>query len=160
MVARKPLVLVNGRPAQMPAGDSLDAVVSEVDVWTMTNADATAHVIGTPVYISAAGSVRTARANAIGTTDVIAFCRESSIAASASGTYQTDGVLVATTAQWDAVAGTTGGLTAGATYFLSSAVAGRITATAPTNTGEFVLQVGKAIRPTELEITISIAIGL
>ena len=40
--------------------------------------------------------------------------------------------MVATTAQWDAVAGTTGGLAFGANYFLSAGTAGLLTATAPT----------------------------
>lgn len=43
------------------------------------------------------------------------------------------GPIVLSTAQWDAVAGTTGGLAAGTKYYLSSSVAGTITATAPAN---------------------------
>ena len=160
MALRKPLVMVNGDIKQIPSGDTLDAPVSEVDVVSLTNGGGSAAVIGTPVYISAANSFQNARANASGTCDVVGLVKDSSIAASASGSVQTDGVFTATTTEWDAVAGTTGGLTPGTTYFLSAATAGRITATAPTNSGEFVTRLGKAISTTSLELSIHPPIGL
>jgi hypothetical protein len=43
------------------------------------------------------------------------------------------GPIVLSTAQWDAVAGTTGGLTAGTKYYLSSSSAGTLTNVAPSN---------------------------
>ena len=160
MALRKPLVIIDGVTQQIPSGDTLDAAASEVDVISLTNAGGSSAPIGTPVYISAADSFQNARANASGTCDVTGLVRATSIAASASGNVQTDGVLTATTAQWDAVAGTTGGLTAGATYFLSAATAGQITAAAPTTSGQFVTRIGKAISPTSLEISMQPPIGL
>lgn len=153
MPARKPLVIISGLVQQLPAGDTLDAPVSEVDVIALTNGTASAVPIGTPVYVSAANSFQLSRANASATAKVIGLVQSASVAASGNGAVQTDGFLTATTAQWDAVTGQTGGLTVGSTYYLSAAAAGRITTAAPTATGEYVLEVGEAISTTALEIT-------
>ena len=154
MTARKPLVLVNGQLQQLQAGDTLNASVNEVDVVALTNASGGSSVIGTPVYISTAGSFALAKADASGTIEVIGLVKDSSIANSASGSIQTDGVLTATTTQWDAVTGQTGGLTAGAVYYLSAATAGKITSTAPGSTGQYVERVGRALSTTDLDISI------
>jgi hypothetical protein len=83
-----------------------------------------------------------------------------SIATTASGNILVDGVLTATTAQWDAVAGTTGGLTPGTVYFLGAATAGTLTSTAPSTTGQFVVRVGRAISSTKLDLMIMAPIKL
>ncbi len=160
MASRKPLVINNGQIQQIQSGDVLDAVISEVDLVSLTNNNAGSIVIGMPVYSADADDVDKAQANAVGTTEVIGLVQETSIATTASGFIQTDGVLSATTTEWDAVAGTTGGLTPGAIYFLSSATAGELTETAPTTAGQFVLRVGKALSTTEMEISISQPIKL
>lgn len=154
MPSRKPLVLVDGLVRQLPSGDTLDAASSEVDVISLTNAGAGAAPIGSPVYISAANNFALARANAGATARPIALVKDASIAASAAGFVQTDGVLEATTAQWDTITGQTGGLTPGSVYFLSAATAGRLTTTAPTSSGEYVVRVGIAVSSTGLEISI------
>lgn len=154
MASRKPLVIINGQIQQLQAGDTLDASVSEVDVVAMQNGNAAPITIGQPVYVKAASSVDLAQASASGTVEVLGLVRETSIAAAATGVIQTDGVLAATTAQWDAVTGGTGGLTAGTVYFLSAATAGKLTTSAPTSTGQYVVRIGKAISTTEMEITI------
>jgi len=141
MALRKPLVINAGQIEQIQAGDTLDAVVTEIDVVSMTNNNANSIVIGAPVYCESAGNVDLAQADA-------------------SGSIQTDGVLAATTAQWDAVAGTTGGLAAGTIYYLSAVDVGEITATAPTTGGQFVVRIGLALSATELEISISQPIKL
>lgn len=160
MALKKPLVITNGQIQQLQSGDTLDASVAEVDVVAMTNANAAALVIGTPVHVSAAGSVDKAQANASGTVEVLGLVQPTEIAISGSGNVQTDGILAATTAQWDAVTGGTGGLTPNTVYFLSAATAGMLTPTAPTTAGQFVLRIGKAISTTELEISISQPIKL
>ena len=160
MASRKPLVINNGQIQQIQSGDVLDAVVSEVDLVSLTNNNVGSIVIGMPVYSDAADGVDKSQANAVGTTEAIGLVKDVSIAAAASGYIQTDGVLTATTTQWDAVAGTTGGLTAGAIYFLSSGTAGELTETAPTTAGQFVLRIGKALSTTEMEISISQPIKL
>jgi hypothetical protein len=121
---------------------------------SLTNNNASPIVIGAPVYTDVANGVDLARADASGTVEVLGLVQEVSIGAAASGFIQTDGILSATTTQWDAVAGTTGGLTPGAVYYLSEVTAGLLTETAPTSVSEFVLRVGKAISTTELEISI------
>lgn len=151
MTARKPLVWNNG-VEQLQAGDSLLATVTEVDVVTLTNANAGAAVIGEPVYISAAGSFDKARANASGTTKAIGLVLTASIASGVSGTIQKDGTFTATAGQWDTVTGGTGGLTAGSIYYLSEATAGRLTTTAPTS--GYILPIGIALSTTDFEISI------
>lgn len=154
MAAKKPLVITNGQIEQLQSGDTLDAVVTEVDLVTKTNDNAGAIVIGSPVYQKTNGNVDLGRANASGTVQLVGLVRDASIAASASGSIQTDGVLTATTGQWDSVTGQTGGLTTGSVYYLSATTAGRLTTTAPSAAGEFVVRVGLALSSTELDISI------
>jgi len=151
MAIQKPLVIVGGQIQQIPAGDTLSAASTEVDVIGAVNANVSPIVIGTPVYVSSAGSVDKASAAASGTKKVFGLVKDASIAASASGLIQLDGVLVATTGQWDAVAGTTGGLVANTIYYLS-ATAGLLTATPPAASGNYVAQVGLALSATEFEL--------
>lgn len=160
MATRKPLVIVNGRIRQLAAGDTLDASVNEVDVISQINGNAGALVIGAPVYTSGSGEVDKAQANALATVDVIGLVRDASIATGQPGNIQTDGVLTATTGQWDAITGQTGGLTVGAIYYLSPSTAGQLTATPPSAVGHFVARVGKALSETELEITIEQSVEL
>lgn len=151
MAIQKPLVIINGQLQQIPAGDTLSAASTEVDVIGAINANVGSIVIGTPVYVSVAGSVDKASAAASGTKKIFGLVKDVSIAAAASGLIQLDGVLVATTVQWDAVAGTTGGLVANTLYYLS-ATAGLLTATPPAASGNYITQVGLALSTTELEI--------
>lgn len=160
MAARKPLVIINGQVQQLPAGDTLNAAASEVDVVSLVNASGSAAAICTPVYVSASGSFSLARANAAGTMEAIGLVRDASIANTTAGSIQTDGVLTATTGQWDAITGQTGGLTFGAVYFLSATTAGQLTSTAPSTSGQYVLRVGKALSTTDLDISILAPIGL
>ena len=151
MAAQKPLVIIAGQIQQLPVGDTLAAAATEVDVIAKLNANAGTIVIGTPVYPSSATQVDKAGAAAAGTRRVLGLMQSVSTASGVSGFVQTDGVLTASTAQWDAVAGTTGGLAAGTVYYLS-ATAGLLTATAPSTSGHYVCEVGMALSPTELEI--------
>ena len=151
MASQKPLVIINGQVQQLPAGDTLNASINEVDVVSLTNANASSITIGQPVYVSAAGSVNLASAAASGTCKVLGLVRDASIATASSGFIQTDGILSATTGGWDAVTGDTGGLTAGSIYYLST-VAGGLTTTAPSGSGNYVIKVGLALSTTEMEI--------
>ena len=160
MVARRPLVLLDGQIAQLPAADTIDAPSSEVDVLLLNNAGVSAAPICSPVYVSGSGAFQLARANAGATEAVIGFVKDASIAPASNGAIQTDGLFTATTGEWDTVTGQTGGLTPGSRYFLSSATAGRITTTAPTASGSYVRPLGRAISETALEITIQPSILL
>ena len=152
MPAYKPLVLVAGEFTQLQSGDTLDVVTSSADEATLTNSSAGAIPIGTPVYVSAANACQPSRANATGTAKVVGLVSATTIAAAATGTIRKDGTLTATTAQWDVITGQTGGLTAGGSYFLSEATAGRLTTTAPVV--GWVLPVGVALSTTDFEIQV------
>lgn len=156
MAQKKPLVLNNGQTEQLQPGD----YIGNVDQLQQLNGNAGALVIGTPVYSSANDTVDKAKGDAVGTVNVIGLVADTSIASAASGAIQTEGILAASTAQWDAVAGTTGGLTKDTIYYLDSANAGKITATAPSTVGHFVKQIGTAISTTELLISIERRIKL
>lgn len=160
MASKKPLVITDGQIEQLQAGDTLDASVTEVDVVDLENQSGGSAVIGTPIYISGGGQFDLAQANAQATVQVAGLVRATSISDTQTGSVQTDGVLVATTTQWDAVTGGSGGLTPDAVYWLDPDTAGMLTDTAPTDAGDFVVRVGLAHSTTELDITIEPPIKL
>lgn len=104
--------------------------------------------------------MKRARANAKATAKVVGLVYDATIAAGASGSIAQGGILVGTTAQWDAVAGTTGGLAVGAYYFLDPATDGKITATPPTTAGQVNVCIGSALSSTELEVDVELPILL
>lgn len=150
MALRKPLVISSGQIQQLQSGDTLDAVQSGGDAAIQTNDEASPIVIGTPVYNDANDGVKKAKADAAGTKSVVGLVRDVSIGAASTGAIQLSGVLTATTGQWDTAFGTTGGLSFGTRYYLSAATAGLGTATAPSTTGQYVVELGIAISTTEL----------
>lgn len=149
MAIKKPLVLgADGRPQQLQSGDTLGNT-SETGQVTLTAAATL--IAGQAVYISANSTVNKAQANAAGTKDVFGLAT-TAINSAATGVVQANGILTLTTGQWDAVAGTTGGLTANTVYFLSSATAGLLTSTPPSTVGQYVCEVGIAVSTTDLLI--------
>lgn len=153
MALKTPLVLYGGLPGQLVSTDTLSVPgIAAGDVVVQTNDEAGAIVIGTPVYNDANDGVKKAKGDATGTKDVIGLVLTVSITNATTGSIQTTGVIAATTAQWDAVFGTTGGLTKGTRYFLSAATAGLGTSTAPTTVGQFVVLLGIALSTTELSL--------
>lgn len=127
-------------------------------VVTATNGEAGAIAIGRAVYVSASGTVRLANANAAGTKNVAGIVYDASINSAASGAVSVSGSITATTGQWDAVTGQSGGLTAGSIYYLSNATAGALTTTAP-STG-YVCPIGLALSTTVLLLNIGQTIKL
>lgn len=155
MAAKKPLVIASdGFPEELSSSDTLDAPGLSGDVTNLTNGGGGTANIGAPVYISAAGSFTVARANATGTKNVVGLVKDTTIAAAAVGAVLTNGLLVATTVQWDAITGQTGGLTAGSWYFLDTATAGKMTTTAPSTAGNFIVPIGKALSTTDFLVDI------
>lgn len=152
MASRKPLVIDGGVVKQLPAGDTLDAPTTTPDVYSFTNGEAGAITVGLPVYVSAASTVKKAKADASGTAQVVGLVYDASISAAASGSVVIDGVVSTTTGTWDAICGTTGGLTAGTAYYLSKDTAGAMTSTAPSAAGQFVCRVGMALSTTEMMV--------
>lgn len=156
MAQKKPLVLTNGQIEQLQSSDYL--VQNEIP--QLVNGNLSPLVIGTPVYSSGNNTVDKARANALGTTNVIGLVYDASIAIGVPGGVQIDGILTATTGEWDVVAGTSGGLTRDTIYYLSDTTAGLLTSTAPTTAGSYVVQVGIALSTTDLKIEIQPRIKL
>lgn len=152
MAARKPLVIVSGQIQQLQSGDTLANV--ESGIVSLTNDNAGSIVIGAPVYSSSTASVDVAQADAIGTADVIGLVADTSIASAAAGNIQTNGILTATTGQWDTITGDAGGLTFNTTYFLDPDNVGKLTDTAPSLDGDVVTRVGKALSTTQMKIDI------
>lgn len=150
MGLKKPIVLSSGQLEQLQSTD----YISALQIPQFTNGNAGAIVIGAPVYSSANTTVDKAKADAVGTTNVIGLAYDASTASAAAGGVLLDGVLTATTTQWDAVAGTTGGLTKDVFYYLSAAVAGILTSTAPSAAGQFVIAVGIGLSTTDMKIEI------
>jgi hypothetical protein len=156
MAIRAPLVLNAGQIQQLQSSDTLNVpIYSGGDVIVQTNSSGSPIVCGTPVYTSSADNVAPAEANAVGTTFVMGLVQATSIAGSASGNIQVNGILTLTTTQWNTAFGTASGLTPGTTYFLSATTAGLGTATAPSTTGQYVTRLGIALSTTELLINIS-----
>lgn len=153
MATKKPLVLYGTQTSQIQPGDTLDPLYT-AQQQNLTNGDATSAVIGSAVYISGSDAFIKARANASGTSRVVGLVAATSIAAAALGLVQLGGPLAATTAQWDAVTGQTGGLTAGAFYFLDASTAGKITSTAPSTAGQYVAPIGQAQDATTMLIQV------
>jgi hypothetical protein len=156
MATKKPLVITNGQIEQLQTGDNL----ASNDLFERLNDSGVALPKGTPVYVPATGEVAKAQANAAGTMKVFGLVADTSIADATSGSIQTDGVLTATTGQWDTITGGSGGLTPNSVYFLDAVTAGMLTATAPVADGQFVARVGLALSETELEITFHAPIKL
>lgn len=156
MATRKPLVIGDdGLPQQLQAADTINVASAQYSSRAVTNGEgAAAVVIGAPVYASAADTVKRGQANAGATSRIIGLGLDVTIASGASGNIITDGTLVATAAQWDAVAGSIGGLAFGMPYFLDAANPGKITNVAPTTAGQYNMLIGVALSATELELHI------
>jgi hypothetical protein len=127
---------------------------SGIDTNSMQNAHATSMVICEPVYQLANGQVDWAQANAAATSELLGLVSDTAISANSSGNIMVDGFLDATTGQWDAVTGGTGGLTVGGVYYLSAAAAGKLVAIAPTTAGQYVVRAGRAVSTTRMDIMI------
>ncbi len=152
MAARKPLVINAGQIQQLQSGDVLDGVDS--DLITLQNDNANAIVICAPVYSVSAGSVDLAQADAMATSEVVGLMADATTANGASGSVQTDGVLTATTGQWDSVTSESGGLVANTIYWLDPDTAGLLTITPTSTDTETVVRVGKGLSTTQMEISI------
>lgn len=161
MAIKKPLVLgANGKPQQLQSSDSIAVANAGTDLMVMTNAEAAPIVVGTPVYIFGADSVKKAQANAAGTADIFGLVFDVSITNATTGNIAMNGLVQATTAQWDAVTGQSGGLTIGATYFLDPSTSGKMTSTAPTSVGQLNANIGTAISTTDFLVDIQTEILL
>lgn len=114
---------------------------------------------GQAVYINGSGTFALAVASAYSTGGAVGLLLAS---ATNHGLVQVlvFGSIVLTTGQWDAVAGTSGGLSPGTLYFLSPTTPGSITSAPPTAAGQVVEPVGRAISPTQMVLNIGLPLLL
>ena len=113
---------------------------------------------GTVIAATSSGLAK-GKADAAGTSNV-AGVNISASAADEPGFARYSGPVTLTPAEWDAVAGTTGGLTPGAYYYLSAATAGHLTDTAPVTEGQFSTPVGLALSAETLLVQIQPPIAM
>ena len=110
--------------------------------------------VGQPVTVSVTGPTLgiTSVAKASGvSTQAAATCAGLMTVLGGAGvpsTVQYDGIVTLTHAQWDAFAGTTGGLTASEVYFLSTS--GTLDTVPPATPGEWSSQVGIGLNSTQM----------
>lgn len=156
MAIKKPLVLTNGELEQLQPGDRVQQVV----LFDRQNGNTSNLVICTPVYASGAGQVNEAQADSASTKNVLGLIADEDVAPSDDGAIQSDGIFAATTGQWDAVTGDTGGLITGLRYYLDDLAPGMLTKTIPILQGNYIVPVGMALSTTELEISIDPSIKL
>lgn len=106
---------------------------------------------GMAVYVDGANTVDLAQADAEATALVIGLAAEA-VSAGGVGTYLTEGQVEQS--DWTAVTGSAT-LVTGATYYLSTSVAGGLTTTPPSTDGDIVVRVGTALSTTEMDIEIA-----
>jgi hypothetical protein len=114
---------------------------------------------GQPGFVVAATELAAlSRANAAGTAPCIGLAVQA--AAVGDPVYlRYSGPVRLTTAQWDAIAGTEGGLSINSYYYVSNVAAGFLVSTAPSATGTFITAVGLAIDEETLLVGQHIATG-
>ena len=113
-------------------------------------------VTGNPIYIKSNGHIDLAEANHPSTTHAVGFATTDTNPG-LSASYVTEGQI--TRSDWTTIIGTTN-LTPGSIYFLSADDPGKMTATAPTAVGEFVVFLGRAISTEIFDIEINNPIRL
>ena len=152
-----------GTVGQIPISTGTTLTMQDAPVSgdiTLTNGNVGSLVPGTPVYETAvASTVDKARANAIATCHVVGLS-VGTITASGTGVIRSAGVLTLSTAEWDAVTGGTGGLTIGSRYYLDPATAGKLTLAPTDSTGNFMVEVGKALSTVGLLVAVRSPLGL
>lgn len=127
MAIKRPIADYDGTKEELRTGDTVYGATAQA-MATAANANASSITKGQPVYMTSDGEVDLCQANASGTTVLFGVVADTSVATTANANIQLDGVLDATTAEWDAIAGTTGGLVPGTQYIVSPTVAGNLVA--------------------------------
>lgn len=92
-----------------------------------TNDELTNVVMCTPVYADGPGTFKKALGDGSAKAKFFGVVADQLIAPATQGAVLSVGVLTASTAQWDAVCGTSGGLAYGTLYYLSTTTAGALT---------------------------------
>ena len=114
---------------------------------------------GSVVYTDSSGTFMLANAGATATSNAIGIST-GTIASGGSGNIALDGQVTLTVAQWNAITSGSGGLTPGATYFLSPTTNGGLTTTPPTTAGQYLLKIGQALSTTIMNVNLGLRIQL
>lgn len=158
---RKPLVLINRVPTQLPETDILDAFALGLAADLVNNTSLQQLEL-CPVCLSTGagfGGFIPARANSFATAAAVGLLLQNT-PPSVSGVVQMTGMIGASVQSWNVVANTNQGLIPGSEYWLSAAIAGRITRTPPDRPGEFLCKIGRAISAQIMFLQIEPIIGL
>lgn len=159
--SHKPLIYQDHIQRQLPPGDFLDALASG-EAMELVNKTVQTQPVAFPCAWTtaiAAGGFVAGRANALETSHIAGLLTAPTFPGS-SGVIQRSGRFEALIAEWNVITTEVNGLTPGATYFLSPAIAGRISKTPPDLIGEYVIRIGRAISQTVMILDISDPIGL
>lgn len=138
----------------VPPNPALPGTPESIAYYTATTDNLTK--TGNPLYLTVAGHVDLAKADADSTAQVVGLSQADYTVGQACN-YLTEGRIERT--DWTIIAGTTD-LSIGATYFLDPNTEGHITTTAPTTAGQFVVRVGRAVDARTLDIEIELPILL
>lgn len=123
-----------------------------VERYSAISGEVSAILPGSWVYTHTSSVVKLAIATSLGTSHVVGVV--TSMGSGSNVNTQTVGVVTLTTSQWDATMGTTGGLTPGVTYFLSSISPGGGTSSPADVTGNILISLGCAMTSTDFRIAI------
>jgi hypothetical protein len=149
----------NGTVLSSNGTDPVWAAVADPSQSSYVNDEASALLVGNWMYADATGGAKKAKADASTTVQVVGISLTAA-AAAGSAVVQGSGIVALTTGQWDAIAGTTGGLAVNTPYFLSAATAGAMSATPPATAGQKIVRLGIGLGPTKMRIAIQAPIGL
>jgi hypothetical protein len=143
-------VVVNTAEDGLTFSDNPIQNLPEQPTYSTTNVNAGSVVIGQPVYGVSPSGVDLAKADALLTSLVVGLL-VTDAATLATTTFVSSGYI--TRVNWTAITGATG-LVQGSRYFLDVSTEGMLTVTAPTGSGEYVVQVGVAVDASTLSILI------
>lgn len=141
-----PLVIQNGQIRELPSGASIN--VSPV-IIQMVNSESTAITRGQPVASNASGEAQLCVYDNIAKVRVLGVVFDESVEPGETANIAILGPVEATTDEWDALTGDTGGLSGTAKYYVGS-TAGDLAVTATTTNGTFQAPVGVAMSTTKL----------
>ena len=155
MTAKLPVCIYSGLLGQLQAGDTL-AVNTPPQFVAVASSLLAA---GAPVYVPTTNAVDNADARVTAFAVVVGMSIARTLA-TAPATIQTAGTLTLTTVEWDAIAGTVGGLVGGTAYYLGDMAAGTMMAPAPSTPTEWVVPLGVALNTTDFLISIGSRVQL
>lgn len=144
-----------------PDFEDYDQLVSEVIAvqqqqlddreFVAVNDDGSPLVVGAIVYMKSDGTVALADADGASALRIPVGIVKVGGADGVNVTIQYNGLLVLTTAEWDAVGLSSAGLVVGASYYLAD-TPGELTATAPATATDTLFKIGTALSVTTLMV--------